>query len=229
VGRVWLTALGGALALGVAARFAVGDPSLETYPVRGIDVSHHQGEIDWARVAGEGVRFAYLKATEGRDLTDRRFAVNWQAAAAHGVRRGAYHFFTLCSSGAEQAEHFLAVAPPDPDALRPVVDVEFVGNCTKWGDLERVRRDLAAFLAPVERAWGRQPILYVTSDSHARVLAGRFAAHAIWIRSVLREPPPEAYGGWLIWQYSDRGRVAGMAGTVDRNGLRRGARLRGLE
>src|SRR6476660_2447595 len=71
-------------------------PSLRAGESIGIDVSHHQGEIDWPRVASDGVRFAYIKASEGGTVPDHRFRENWVEAKKAGLRRGAYHFFTLC-------------------------------------------------------------------------------------------------------------------------------------
>ena len=65
------------------------EPARLLYDVHGIDVSHHQGAIDWQAVAGDGVAFAYIKATEGGDFTDRRFAENWAAAVAAGSPRRA--------------------------------------------------------------------------------------------------------------------------------------------
>jgi lysozyme len=192
---------------------------------RGIDVSHHQGRIEWDAVAGAGVRFAYLKATEGRDFRDPRFRDNWMGAEAAGIARGAYHFFTFCSPGRAQAEHFLRVAPPVRGALLPAADVEFRGNCKGWRSLDAVPAELRAFLDAVERAWGAAPILYVTPEAHARVLAGRFGGHSVWVRDVLRRPAPDAYGGWLVWQFSETGRVAGIAGAVDLDVLRPGAAL----
>src|SRR3954453_12196349 len=62
----------------------------------GVDVSNHQGEIDWRPVAADDMSFAYIKATEGGDFIDDRFRPNWDGAAAAGLDRGAYHFFTLC-------------------------------------------------------------------------------------------------------------------------------------
>jgi lysozyme len=195
---------------------------------RGIDASHHQGRIDWPAVARSGIRFAYVKATEGRDFTDPRFRENWSGAEAAGLARGAYHFFTFCSPGGAQAEHFLRVAPPAPGALVPVADVEFVGNCRSWTSLSAVRAELRTFVAAVEAAWRVTPILYVTPDAYERVLAGDFARHPIWVRDVLVRPPPGAFGGWLIWQYSETGRVPGVAGPVDLDVLRPGASLDGL-
>lgn len=203
-------------------------PSLDAFPVRGIDVSHHQGPIDWSRVAGAGIEFAYLKASEGRDFRDRRFEANWEAAGSAGIARGAYHFFTFCSDGRAQAEHFLRVAPPAPGALIPVADVEFVGNCRSWSDLGAVRVQLRAFLERVQQAWGVRPILYVTPDSHQRVLAGRFRSHPVWLRSVETAPAVDAFGGWLIWQFSETGSVAGIRGPVDLNTLRPGVTIGAL-
>jgi hypothetical protein len=76
--------------------------------VIGVDVSNHQGEIDWSALAGSNVAFAYIKATEGGDFRDRRFQLNWDGAKRAGLARGAYHFFTQCRSGAEQARNFIA-------------------------------------------------------------------------------------------------------------------------
>tara|TARA_B100000683_G_C12168523_1_gene423236 strand:+ start:363 stop:605 length:243 start_codon:yes stop_codon:yes gene_type:complete len=59
----------------------------------GIDVSHHQGAIDWAKVKAAGVHYCFMKSTEGSTFKDKRFDFNWNQAKAHGIIRGAYHFF----------------------------------------------------------------------------------------------------------------------------------------
>ena len=204
------------------------EPDEAEFPVRGIDVSHHQGEIDWPRVAAAGIRFAFIKATEGRDHRDRRFEANWQAAGDAGIARGAYHFFTFCSPGREQAEHFLRTAPPAPGTLPPVADVEFVGNCKGWRSLDDVRAELHVFLELLERTSRATPILYVTPDSFERVAAGEFGRYPVWIRSVLARPAPDAFGGWLIWQFSETGRIPGVRGPVDLDVLRPGVSIESL-
>lgn len=93
--------------------------------MRGIDVSHHQGDIDWQRVAADDVAFAIIKATEGGDHIDDAFATNLSEARAAGLVVGAYHFFTFCRPGADQAKNFLAVVPRGEPMLPPVVDIEF--------------------------------------------------------------------------------------------------------
>jgi lysozyme len=194
-------------------------PDRELYPVAGIDVSHHQGEIDWPRVAADDVEFAFIKATEGRDFSDPRFAFNWEASGASGIARGAYHFFTFCSAGLEQAEHFLRVVPPEPGALTPVADVEFGGNCTSYEDLEVVRQELDVFLREVERAWGRKPILYLTFRSKLQIADARFDGYPVWFRNIFWRLPSDASSLWSVWQHADDGEVSGIAGPVDRNVL----------
>ena len=226
-------ALLAALVLGAGVLYRSGivqvnRPGAATYPVRGIDVSHHQGRIDWPRVGQSGVEFAFIKATEGRDFSDSRFPENWSGADAAGIARGAYHFFTFCTSGKAQAEHFLRIVPPVAGALAPVADVEFVGNCTRHPSMEAVRAELVVFLEEVERAWGAAPIIYTTPEAHRRLLGAGFERHPLWLRSVFSQPEPDAYGGWSVWQFSETGAVPGIRGPVDLNALRPGFDLETL-
>src|SRR5689334_3908175 len=114
---------------GVAFYYFNQSPDRTTQSLRGIDVSHHQGVVDWGRVGKSDVAFAILKATEGGDYVDETFTRNLAGAGAAGLVVGAYHFFTFCRPGAEQAANFLRVVPRDRPMLPPVVDIEFVGNC----------------------------------------------------------------------------------------------------
>jgi lysozyme len=190
------------------------EPDRDRYPIRGIDVSHHQGRIDWANVAADDVAFVYMKASEGGDHRDRRFAENWLAARAAGIDVGAYHFFTFCRAGAEQAKNFLAVVPVEADALPPAVDLEFGGNCGRIPDGATMRRELEAFLAPVERAYGKEAVLYLTPEFFDAYRA-HLPTRALWRRSLLRAPADAP--AWLLWQYHNRGRVDGIRGPVDLN------------
>lgn len=218
--RRWLIRLSLLAALAVVAGAAAwlwfrgyrADP--DRYPIHGIDVSHHQGAIDWTKVAGDGVAFAYLKATEGGDHRDREFARHWREARAAGVAVGAYHFFTFCRPGAQQAANILAVVPAAADALPPAVDLEFGGNCGRVPDGAVMRRELDAFLAPVERATGKRAILYVTPEFFA-AYRDHLPARGLWRRSILRAPDNAV--PWQLWQYHNRGRVDGIRGPVDLN------------
>ena len=134
--RRWLVLAGGLFALigvlgtGVWFWWLRGfRPSLHPGERLGIDVSSHQGLIDWRHVRHNGITFAYVKATEGSDFVDDHFLVNWIGAAAAGLDRGAYHFFTLCASGEAQATNFLRTVPTGSTALPPAIDLELAGNC----------------------------------------------------------------------------------------------------
>ena len=107
-------------------------PDASQFPIQGIDVSHHQGLIDWDAVSNHGVAFAFIKASEGSTFVDPRFNANSSAAHAADIPWAPYHFFTFCTSGADQAEHFGRVISSKTFQLPPAIDIEFIGNCKNW-------------------------------------------------------------------------------------------------
>ena len=195
-------------------------PSEAKWPIQGIDVSHHQGEIAWAELPRQGVDFAYLKATEGGDHRDRLFAANLTAAHAAGIPVGAYHFFTLCRPGAEQAENFNAALGAGPTDLPPAVDLEFGGNCAARPARDVLRRELAAFLAAIERPGGPRAILYLTPEFERDYRVSEAIDRPLWLRSLVVEA---RFGGrrWTIWQASSFRHLRGIEGRVDWNVMRR--------
>jgi lysozyme len=193
------------------------------YDVIGVDVSRHQGPIDWRALAGSGVSFAYIKATEGETFRDANFAANWAEAAIAGVPRGAYHFFTQCRTGADQAQNFIATVPRDPQSLPHVVDAEHMGPCRNGPAVADVVQEIEAFLVLVEAHYGRRPIIYTTFEFHDVYLKGRFTGERFWLRSIL-VPPQFGSRSWVIWQYHNRGRRRGITGEVDLNAFN-GSRL----
>ena len=193
-------------------------PDRGEFPLRGIDVSHHQGRIDWRRVAADDVAFAIIKATEGGDHVDDAFAENLRGARAAGLAVGAYHFFTFCRPGADQAKNFISQVPLGEQLLPPVVDIEFHGNCPRRPSPDELNAELLAFLGPVEAAYGKPAILYIT-DEAAPIYSAHMPIRRRWLRS-LRGPLNE--GDWVYWQYLDTGRVDGIDGDVDLNVLKGG-------
>ena len=222
---LWLAAAGAvAAALGLGlwlyerglVRPAYPDPA--KYPVRGIDVSHHQGAIGWRRVRQAGVDFAYLKASEGGDFRDGSFAVNAQAAARVGLPTGAYHFFTLCRPGDEQARNFLAATAVAHLRLRPAIDLEFAGNCAQRPSKAVFNHELAVFIRDVRKGSGREPILYVTPEFHTAYLAiSPFQRRTLWIRDLFGRLDAPWHARVMLWQYAARARVDGIGGPVDMN------------
>lgn len=186
----------------------------ETY---GVDVSAHQGEIDWERVAGDGIEFAYIKATEGQGWVDERFAANWDGAAAAGLDRGAYHFFTLCAPGDEQARNFLRVAPPDAGALPPAIDLELTGNCSERPPVDEVAGRVATFVRIVEQAWGRKLLFYIRPDWDDRYRTRDGLDRPLWDVRFPRRPTDDR---WQVWQLHGFAHVDGISGGVDLDVMR---------
>ncbi|QRM34726.1 GH25 family lysozyme [Microvirga sp. VF16] len=193
----------------------------QSHPIQGIDVSKWQGKIDWSSVRAAGTKFAFIKATEGGDHVDERFMENWEKARAAGVPRGAYHFVYWCRSATEQVEWFKKNVPADPDALPPVLDVEWNGSsrtCPTKVPREEALSMIRLMLREMEAYTGKRPIIYTDITFHKEVLEGELPDYPHWLRSVAAGPE-ERYAGrpWILWQYTATGRVPGISGNVDRN------------
>ena len=192
-------------------------PSEADYPRQGIDVSHHQGMIDWPAVARQRqVDFAYLKASDGADFLDPMFGLNWQGAGKAGIARGAYHYFSLCKPGDAQAANFIGAVPGDGNMLAPAIDLEFGGNCAARPDPETLLVELMVFIRAVEARYRQPVILYLTREFDAGYGISARVNRRLWLRSLVREPKWGARP-WSIWQASSFHAVPGIDGRVDWN------------
>ncbi len=189
-------------------------PSRVIYPVRGVDVSAYQGEIDWAALSNEGIQFAFIKATEGSSFVDKRFSYNWEQAHMTNLRVGAYHFFSFDSTGVAQAEHYIGTVPRVDGMLPPVVDLELYGRYRSAppSKAEAVAR-LEALLTALEDHYGVRPIIYVTHETYDLYLKDAKGSYDIWIRNVMFYPYLSDRRDWTFWQYSNRGRLDGYKGV----------------
>lgn len=188
------------------------NPSRSRYPIRGVDVSHYQGTIDWGILGKEDISFAYIKATEGSSHVDPQFAKNWQEAGESGLRTGAYHFFSFDSPGQGQLEHFTATVGDEPGRLPPVVDFEFYGDKkVNPPEAEPVAEQLGILLEGLEAHYGVQPVIYATEEAWEMYIHGRFDQYPLWIRNV-KTRPDIGTTRWTFWQYSNRGRLKGYSG-----------------
>ena len=206
-----------ALAAAIAAYLMLREfsPDRSRYPLRGIDVSHHQGIIDWPRVAGDDVAFAWVKVSEGGDHRDTLYERNIAEADRAGLPVGAYHFFTFCRPAADQARNFLAAVSGLATWLPPMVDLEFHGNCERRPSPDEMAREVAVFLDTVEDVLKR-PVIYYAPDSFLDVYGDVLPPRRLWRRSISRPP---ATDDWTVWQYHPAGRVDGIDGDVDLNVL----------
>ncbi|PZU19643.1 MAG: glycosyl hydrolase [Shinella sp.] len=190
------------------------------YAVHGVDVSRWQGDIDWPKLRTQGANFAYIKATDGGDHLDPMFRTNWRKAKEAGLKRGAYHFFYWCRVASDQASWFIRNVPRDPDALPPVIDVEWNGesSCKRRPSPEKVREKMQVFMDMLERHYGKRPIIYTAPDFYDDNLRGAFTSYPFWLRAVAQHPS-KVYPGrnWRFWQYSGSGLSQGVNGKIDLN------------
>jgi lysozyme len=192
-----------------------------TLPVQGLDVARYQGRIDFAAARAGGTHFVYMKSTEGKDYIDPNFYDNWRRAREAGMARGAYHFMTWCSLASEQAEWFVRNVPNDPDALPPVLDLEWNNHskCRNRHDRQDILEKVRVMLAAMEAHTGKVPVIYTDINFHRDVLAGEYFDNAFWLRSTAAEPHHKYAGGrqWLFWQWTQTGTMSGVNVEVDRN------------
>lgn len=188
------------------------------FSVHGIDVSHHQDNIDWVAVKAMQVKevklgFAFVKATEGVDVTDDNFRRNWFNARQAGITRGAYHFFNAGKSGKAQADNFISMVSLQKGDMPPVLDVEQ----TNGSSVENIQQRVKDWLDMVQAHYKVKPIIYTNIDFYENFLADRFNDYPLWIAHYLVQDKPRIKRNWLFWQYNEKGHVNGIDAYVDFN------------
>lgn len=197
-------------------KITINNPSEADYPIRGVDVSYYQGEIDWQVLAEENIDFAFIKATEGSSHVDTKFEENWEQSGKTKLKRGAYHFFSFESSGVAQGEHFISVVPKEAGMLSPVVDIEFYGDrFYNKPDVEETRRELQSLLDTLEAYYGVKPVIYATESSYSTYIRGAFDEYPLWIRNVYFSPNMGMPGKWTFWQYDSEAVLQGYGGEEE--------------
>ena len=192
----------------------------EGYEIHGIDISHHQGTIDWATLKDEAViderpiRFIMIKATEGANKIDENFKDNFYNAREYGFTRGAYHFYGTRSTAKAQAQFFISQVKLEKGDLPPVLDVEHKpSNQTD----EEFKQSVLEWLRIVENHYGVPPIVYTYYKFKLRYLSDpAFDAYPYWIAHYYVDKV-EYEGAWKFWQHTDAGRLPGIKGDVDFN------------
>lgn len=195
-----------------------GIPIPPAYSIHGIDVSRYQEGISWkmVRAMKEGdirVKFAFIKATEGTEMTDPCFEDNWAECAESGLVRGAYHYFISSQDGAAQARNFIKHAPVKKGDFPPVVDVEDDANTTP----EAMRSALSACLALLEKKYKAKPIIYTNPGFYEVYLKGFYEDYPLWIAHYGQDEKPGINRPWTFWQHSCEGHISGIAPQVDFN------------
>src|ERR1700741_281919 len=195
--------------------------------MKGIDVSHYNGTVDWSKVAAnpEKIDFVYIKASEGVGYTDPTFTFNSSEAKKAGIKTGYYHFATLNTlndvpDAKAEADYFVSVikTAPAPD-LPYALDIE----TNKVGlDKAQVLEWITTFLAEMKSAgYGNTLIYSYTPFLNANLPANHGLGNIrLWIAAYVSAPAPALPQGWssyYIWQNSSKGTVSGITGNVDTN------------
>ena len=192
-----------------------------SYPkgqVRGLDISHYQGDINWdklrnAQIQGAPVSFVFIKATEGTDIWDENFNQNFHNAKKNDIVRGAYHYFRTSTTGKAQAKYFCKMVQLDENDLPPVLDVEENEGLT----IPQLQREVLHWLKAVEKHYGVTPILYASYKFKTSYLnTPDFERYPYWIAHYYVDSL-EYQGPWHFWQHTDVGKVDGIKGDVDIN------------
>lgn len=185
------------------------------YPVKGIDISHHNGAIDFALVAADSVEFVVIKATDGVNFVDSCMRRNYEGARANGLKTGFYHFFRFNRGGVRQARHFLKTTDGMTHEFPAMIDFESEGN----PDLDYYLivgrlRDMINYL----RQRNVRVMLYCNHKDYDRYIHGNFDHVDLWLASG-RTPDvdDEAMPHRVLWQHSHNGRVRGIPKPVDIN------------
>ena len=141
--------------------------------IDGIDVSSHQGDINWEKVtANDDIRFAYIKATEGATYQSPHYAYNVREAQRHGLLVGSYHYLSTTSTIRQQYANFVRALSSVPQDLIPMIDVEDRGA---WSRSQLI--DSLALLADMlEHHYKHRLMIYSTMDFYNQNSSPRTAS-----------------------------------------------------
>lgn len=182
----------------------------------GIDVSYHQGTIEWSKVRRAGIKFAFIRVSDGLTVADREFARNWDNARAAKIARGAYQFFRPEQNAIEQADKLIAAIAHDKGELPPVIDVEATGGLRPV----QIAKQVTLWIDRVRAKLRVEPIIYTSPDFWRDEVGGAdLTSQPLWIAHYTNDCPrvPVPWTRWTFWQYSKTGRVPGITGNVDLN------------
>ena len=183
------------------------------FPVRGVDVSHFTGKVNFEKLQEQNMKFAYLRATYGYK-TDKRFEKNYTAAQQSEMLLGAYHYLRFDLDGQKQAQLFLKAVKGKNFRLPHVLDVEEWGN-SNLSNRRHVIRNIKSFITEVQRKTGKPVMIYTNEDGYSKYIADEFSDQPLWICSF--NNPPNIEADWTFWQHSHIGKMEGAEGWLDYN------------
>ena len=182
---------------------------IDAYKISGIDVSAHNGNIDFAKARAAGTEFVFVKATEGATFRDSAMNSNLRKAHEAGLKTGVYHFFRFDVDGVKQAHNLLKAIAGRPLSLPLVIDVESHTNPYTPADIvTRKIHDMVDELT----AYGYPVIIYSNKKGFDNHVRDEFADCGVWLCSFTQ---PNRGKNWTFWQYSHKGSIPGIDSDVD--------------
>lgn len=190
-----------------------GSPSQAVDPIIGLDVSSHQGNINFYHVKKAGYDFVFIRATDGVDYQDPNYDSNLQQARQAGFTVGAYHFYETDDDPIAQANNFIKNSQLKSGDLAPVIDIEKLSNPQS----NNFTADLTTFIKQLEKHYRTKPILY-SNPNFANQYLSRFNQYPLWLADYDNKAQPvlpSAWSYWTFWQWTDTGTVDGISVNVD--------------
>lgn len=204
------------------SRMYYNDPAYVT--AIGIDVSRHNGDINWREAAGAGIAFAFVRiggrlADSGELYEDARFEDNLAGAQSAGIKTGVY-FYSQAVSAQEAVEEaqFVLDKLAGRELEYPVVfDWEIYSKTARSANVDSVTLTSCAiaFCDTIAQA-GYTPMIYIGREvGYNRLDRTQLTAYDFWFAQYAAKP--DMYYDYRIWQYTDSGSVPGVSGKVDMN------------
>ncbi|WP_020499916.1 GH25 family lysozyme [Sciscionella marina] len=209
--------------LTAATATASNAPELAAKQALGVDVSNHNGSVDFKKVKASGREFSFVLASDGKSFSNKLFKSQYSGSAKAGLIHGAYHYARPNqSSAAQQAKRFLGIAnyKHDGKTLPPVIDLEPGGANGCYGmSAKQTKSWITAFNKVVKDRTKHNAIIYTNPGFWSKCTGNSkgFTGNPLWVAS-WGVSKPQQVGGWkgyTFWQYSDSGKVPGVSGKTD--------------
>lgn len=185
------------------------------HPVTGIDISKHNGDIDWDAIKAQEIDFIFIKATEGENYADPTYRDNLKSALDADIPVGAYHFFSFDKDGDKQALNFLKNCQVHELTLPLVIDVEEGDRFTAKPNKSVALKNLKQMIHSIEKITNQKVIIYANEHTYQKYIEENFPTNKLWISSF--NDPPRVKCRWIFWQYTHKGKIEGIDHLVDIN------------
>ncbi|MET7287127.1 lysozyme [Streptomyces sp. NPDC005573] len=209
----------GVLAHDGAAPGARSPQAARASTTEGVDVSSHQGDVDWKKLWGDGVKWSYTKATEGTYYKNPYFTQQYDGPYGVGMVRGSYHFATPdTTGGATQADYFVDHGggwSGDGRTLPGVLDIEWnpYGSSCYGKSKSAMVTWIRDFLDRYKKRTGRAAVIYTATTwwSDCTGNYSGFGANPLWIARYASTAGtlPAGWSAYTMWQYTSTGPTVG--------------------